>query len=83
MLSLCEMSDVKPSRSSEALGLVLDEDGAEAAALKNRIHFTLLYAYRGARTRPGLERAFEIQTLSNGRVPADGWLPDDCAQESA
>lgn len=75
------MTDVKVSRSSEALGVVLDEDGPEAEALKRKIHFTLLYAYRAGRTKPGLERAFEIQDLSAGRVPADGWLSGDAAAQ--
>ncbi len=71
------MADSPRSPSSLALDALLDEGGDAADAVREKINNrTTLWRYRTGRTVPPADVASEIEVLSAGRVPANGWASE-------
>ena len=64
------------SRSSRALDAVLNEGGEEARALRDNVDRTRLWHYRTGSQKPSTPMAGDIERLSGGLVPANGWKDD-------
>lgn len=61
------------SNSAIALHRLLEEKTPETEALTARYHRTALWRYRKGDRKPDVETAAEIERISGGRVPANGW----------
>lgn len=65
------------SRSSRSLDALLDADCDEARSIRgSTIHRTVLWRYRTGKGKPAAAAAAELDRLSNGKVPANGWEDD-------
>jgi hypothetical protein len=66
------------SNSALALHRFLEEKTPEAKAVRDKYHYTALWRYRTGQRKPGVEIAADLERMTNGRVPANGWenLPD-------
>jgi hypothetical protein len=63
-----------PSCASAALDVLLSLDGdPHADAVRERFHRTHLHKLRRGERKPDADTAFQIETLTQGRVPAVGW----------
>lgn len=68
------METGKPlSKSARALVRVLDEGGPLAEKIRGRFHYTVLWRWKTGRRAAGRATAFELEKMSGGQIPADGW----------
>lgn len=72
------------TRASRALGEILNEGGPAAERVKARIpDRTTLWRYRNGKTTPPADVASDLDRITDGRVPADGWSSEDAAPDSS
>lgn len=62
------------SQSAIELHRLLEEKSAEADAIKERFHRTVLWKWRTGRGKPSADVLGILEQLSGGRVRANDWL---------
>lgn len=62
--------------SAAALADVLREKGADAKAIRARVHRTALWAYCTGRRTPNAKTGAFFHRITRGRVAAHGWVTD-------
>lgn len=81
---------MQSSKSQRALKALLDAKTTEdpdqerkRTAVKAVCNRSLLWSYATGQKVPGAERAADIETASEGDIPANGWKSDSAAPEGA
>lgn len=71
---MCNMDQMMAeSKSSRALDTLLEEGGEVAERVKQSIERTTLWRYRNGKAMPPADSAAELERLTDGEVPANGW----------
>lgn len=62
------------SVASRALDELLGGKSPEAEEIRKQVDRMQLWRYRHGKGKPSAETAAKLEQLSNGRVPANGWV---------
>lgn len=70
---VCNISHVAESRSSRQLDALLVAGGEVAEKIKAAVERTTLWRYRKGKSTPPADAASELERVTEGLVPANGW----------